>query len=54
MKADTKIIITLARNMNKLSESNKKLAAISDNLEALIQIYDRPYISYQDICFNGI
>ena len=54
MKADTKIIITLARNMTKLFESNKKLAAISDNLEALIQIYDRPYISYQDICFNGI
>ena len=62
MKADTKIIITLARNMNKLFESNKKLAAIPDNPEALIQIYDTPYISYQeinltksaDICFNGI
>ena len=49
MKTDTKIIITLGRNMNKLFESNKKVAAIPDNPDALIQIYDRPYISYQEI-----
>ena len=62
MKTDTKIIITLERNINKLFESNKKLAAIPDNPDALIQIYDGPYISYQeinlvksaDIYFNGI
>ena len=62
MKTDTKIILTLERNMNKLFESNKKLAAIHDNPDALIQIYDRTYISYQeinltkstDIHFNGI
>ena len=62
MKTDTKIILTLERNMNKLFESNKKLAAIPNNPDALIQIYDRPYISYQeinltksaDIYFNGI
>ena len=46
MKTDTKIILTLERNMNKLFESNKKLAVIPDNPDALIQIYDRPYISY--------
>ena len=48
--------------MNKLFESNKKVTAIPDNPDALIQIYDRPYISYQeinltksaDIYFNGI
>ena len=48
--------------MNKLFESNKKVTAISDNPDALIQIYNRPYISYQeinltksaDIYFNGI
>ena len=48
--------------MNNVFESNKKLAAIPDNPDALIQIYDRPYISYQeinltksaDIYFNGI
>ena len=62
MKTDTRIIITLERNMNKLFESNKKVAAIPDNPDALIQIYDRPYISYQeisltkgpDIYFTGI
>ena len=62
MKTDTKIIITLERNMNNLFESNKKVTAISDNPDALIQIYDGPYISYQEInlsksaviYFNGI
>ena len=62
VKTDRRIIITLERNMNKLSESNKKVNAIPDNPDALIQIYDRPYISYQeinltksvDIYFNGI
>ena len=41
-KTDTKIILRLERNMNKLFESNKKLTAIPDNPDALIQIYDRP------------
>ena len=58
----TKIIITLERNMNRSFESNKKVTAIPDSLDALINIYDRPYISYQeinltqgaDIYFNGI
>ena len=62
MKTDTRIIITLERNMNKLFESNKKVASIPDNPDALIQIYDGPYISYQeisltkgaDIYFTGI
>ena len=62
MKTNTRIIITLERNMNMLFESNKKVAAIPDNPDALIQIYNRPYISYQeislttraDIYFTGI
>ena len=49
MKTDTRIIITLERNMNKLFESNKKVTAIPESPDALIQIYDRPYISYQEI-----
>ena len=49
IKTDTKIILTLERNMNKIFESNKKVTAIPDNPDALIQIYDRPYISYQQI-----
>ena len=62
MKTDTKIIITLERNMKKLFESNKKVVTIPTDPVALIQIYDRPYISYQeisltkqaDIYFTGI
>ena len=49
MKTDTRIILTLERNMNNLFESNKKLATIPDNPDALIEIYDRPYISYEEI-----
>ena len=49
IKTDTNIILTLERNMNKIFESNKKVTAIPDNPDALIQIYDRPYISYQQI-----
>ena len=48
MKTDTRIIITLERNLNKLFETNKKSATIPENPDALIQIYDRPYISYQE------
>ena len=48
-KTDLRIILTLERNMNKLFESNKKVTAILDNPDALIQFYDRPYISYQTI-----
>ena len=62
MKTDTRIIITLERNLDKLFESNKKVTSIPDNPDTLIQIYDRPYISYQeirlaqgaDIYFTGI
>ena len=46
---DTKIVLTLERNMNKLFKSNKKAAAILDNPDALINVYVRPYISYQEI-----
>ena len=61
-KTDTKIILTLERNMNRLFESNKKVTNIPDRPDALINIYDKPYISYQeinltqgaDIYFNGI
>ena len=62
VKTDAKIIITLERNMSRLFESNKKVTAIPESPGALINIYDRPYISYQEInltqsaniYFNGI
>ena len=49
MKADTKILITLEREMNKFFETNKKLAAIPTQPDTLINIYDRLYISYQEL-----
>ena len=35
--------------MNKLFETNKKPAAISDEPVVLIQFHDRPYIAYKEI-----
>ena len=49
IRTDTEIIITLEREMNKFFESNKKLVAIPALPDALINIYDRPYISYQEL-----
>ena len=43
------MFLTLEINLNKLFESNKKVTAIPDNPDALIQIYDRPFIFYQEI-----
>ena len=48
VNTDTRIKITLERNMNKPFESNKKATAIPDNLDAFINIFSRPYISYQE------
>ena len=49
IKTDTKIVITLKRNLNRLFESNAKKAAIPNEPDALIQFYNRPYISYEEI-----
>ena len=49
VSTDTKIVLTLERNMNKLFESNEKAAAIPYNPDALINVYDRLHISYQEI-----
>ena len=62
MKTDIRIIITLERNLNKLFESNKTGTTILTEPDALLQIYDRHYVSYQeinltkgtDIYFTGI
>ena len=35
--------------MNRLFESNKKLTTIPDNPDAFINVYDRPFIAYQEI-----
>ena len=44
LTTNTKIVLTLERNLNKLFESNKKVTAIPDNPDAFINVYDRPYI----------
>ena len=49
MKTDTKILITLERDLNKLFETNVKAAAVPTEPDAIINIYDRPYISYQEL-----
>ena len=48
-KTDTKILIAVEREMNKLFETNKKLAAIPAQPDALTNIFDKPYISYQEL-----
>ena len=44
-----RIVITLERNLNKLFESNKKVTTVPENPDAFINIYDRPFILYQEI-----
>ena len=46
INTDTRIKLTLERNLNKLFESNKKVAAFPDDPDADINIFSRPYISY--------
>ena len=48
-KTDLRFIITLERNMSRLFESNKKVTAIPNNPDAFINVYDRPFIAYQEI-----
>ena len=48
VNTDTRIKINLERNMNKLFESNAKVASIPDNSDAFIKIFARPYIAYQE------
>ena len=48
-KTDNRIIITLERNLNKLFESNEKVNTIPTDPDVFLNIYARPYISYQEI-----
>ena len=50
IQTDTRIAITLERNLNKLFEDLTKRAAIpTTDPDASIEFYDRPYIDYQEI-----
>ena len=48
-KTDLRIVITLERSLNKIFESNKKVTTIPENPDDFINIYDRLFISYQEI-----
>ena len=51
-KTNTKFLTTLERDINKLSETNKKAASIPDEPDALIQFYDRLYHAYEEIFYQ--
>ena len=54
IQTDTRIVITLERNMHKLLEDRKKRAAISTTApDASIEFWDRPYIDYQEITLTA-
>ena len=47
-KTDNRIIVTLGRNFKKF-ESNEKVTTIPTDPDVFLNIYARPYISYQEI-----
>ena len=49
IKIDTKILITLKRDLNKLFETTVKAVNIPSSPNAVIFFYDRQYISYQEL-----
>ena len=55
IQTDTRIIITLERNLHKLFEDRKKRAAVpTTDPDASIEFWDRPYIDYQEITLTSI
>ena len=49
VQTNTRITITLERNLNKLLEDNAKVDNIPTNPNASIEFHDRPYIEYQEV-----
>ena len=55
VQTDTRITLTLERNLNKLFEDVKKRAAIpTTDPDASIEFWDRPYIDYQEITLTSV
>ena len=55
VQTDTRITITLEKNINKLFEDTKKHAAIpTTDPDTSIEFWDRPYIDYQEITLTSI
>ena len=53
VQTNTRITITLERNLNKLFEDNAKVTNIPDNPDASIEFHDRPYIEYQEVLITS-
>ena len=54
VQTDTRITITLERNLNKLFEDTTKRDAIpTTDLDASIEFWDRPYVDYQEITLTS-
>ena len=51
-KIDTRVLFMLETNLNKLFETNSKLAVIPDDPDAQIIYHDTPYISYPQIILD--
>ena len=55
VQTDTRITITLERNLDKLFEDVKKRAATpTTDPDASIEFWDRPYIDYQEITLTSV
>ena len=55
VQADTRITITLERNLDKLFEDVKKRAEIpTTDPDASIEFWDRPYIDYQEMTLTSV
>ena len=54
VQTNTRIIITLEKNLNKLFEDNAKVDNIPANPDASIEFHDRPYIEYQEILLTSL
>ena len=55
IQTDTRITLTLERNLSKLFEDTKKPAAIpTTDPDASIEFWDRPYIDYQEITLTSV
>ena len=54
VQTDTRITITLERNLNKLFEDTAKKSTIPADPDASIEFWDRPYIRYQKITLTSV
>ena len=55
MQTDTRITITLERNLDKLFGDTEKRDSIpTTDPDASIEFWDRPYIDYQEITLTSI